>query len=112
MTWRPRTKARPSAIERRPGRWPGAPAGGCGEIRNAGHQHLGRHQQATAVHGVDHRSAQQRPGDQREELGQRDQANVEGRVGQLVHLVRHRHRGQLGAEHRDELTGDQAAQIA
>ena len=43
------------------------------------------------------------PGDQREQLGQRDQADVEGRAGQLVHLVGHRHRGQLRAEHGDEL---------
>ena len=33
MACRPRTKLRPSRIERRPGRWPASPAG-CGEIRN------------------------------------------------------------------------------
>ncbi|HME67914.1 MAG TPA: hypothetical protein VKG61_23705 [Streptosporangiaceae bacterium] len=35
----------------------------------AGHQHLRHHQQPAAVHGVDHRSAQQRSADQGEELG-------------------------------------------
>jgi hypothetical protein len=32
-------------------------------------------------------------------------------VGQLVHLIRHRDRGQLGAEHRDQLAENQAAQV-
>ncbi|HJY93600.1 MAG TPA: hypothetical protein VJ371_01515 [Streptosporangiaceae bacterium] len=77
-----------------------------------GHQHLRHHQQPAAVHGVDHRSAQQRSADQREELGQRHQADVERRVGQLVHLVRHRHRGQLGAEHGHQFPEDQQAQVA
>ncbi|HEU5385789.1 MAG TPA: hypothetical protein VFV73_07795 [Streptosporangiaceae bacterium] len=32
---RPRTKARPSRIDRSPGRWAPSPSGaGCGEIRN------------------------------------------------------------------------------
>ena len=78
----------------------------------AGHQHLRHHQQPAPVHRVYHRSGQQRPGDQREQLGDRHQPDVQRGAGQLVHLVGHRHRGQLGAEHGHELAGDQAAEIA
>ena len=76
------------------------------------HQHLRDHQQPAPVHRVDHRTAQQRPGDQREQLGDGHQPDVERRVGQLVHLVRHRHRGQLVAEDGHELAPDQVAEVA
>src|SRR5215813_12476519 len=67
---------------------------------------------AFAVDTSDRRTAQQRPGDQREQLGDGHQPDVERRVGQLVHLVRHRHRGQLVAQDGHELAPDQVAEVA
>ena len=58
------------------------------------------------------RPAQERPGDQREQLGERRQPDVKGRPGQLVHLKGHRDRGQLVTEHGDELARHQPAQVA
>ena len=68
--------------------------------------------QAATVDGVDDRAAEERSGQQRTQCGERDQPHVQGRPGQLVHLVRHGYRGHLGAEHRDGLAGHQRPQIA
>ena len=68
--------------------------------------------QAATVDGVDERAAEERSGQQRTQRGERDQPHVQGRAGQLVHLVGHGHRGHLGAEHGDGLAGDQRPQVA
>ena len=77
-----------------------------------GGQQLRGQQQGPAVDGVGERSAHQSPGDQRQQLRQRDKSDIKRRTRQRVDLVRHRDRGELAAEHDHELPAEQAAKIA
>ena len=94
------------------------PDGGVGQrgvdhqsAHGGGHGHLGQHQDLLPVHGVGQRAAPEGPGQQREQLGQTDQPDHQGRVGQRVRLERHGHQGQLGAQTRDHLAGPETPEV-
>jgi hypothetical protein len=75
------------------------------------HQQFDPDEQLAAVGGVDDRAAVQRADQQRDELGQRNQADVQRRVCQPVDLVRDGDRGELGAKQRHQLPAEQHPQI-
>ena len=57
--------------------------------------HLHRHDQPAPVHPIGHGSPDQRPDQQRPELGQTHQPDLERRPGEQEHLVGHGHDRQL-----------------
>ena len=75
-----------------------------------GQQYLGVEQQPTAVERVGEGAADDGQGQEREELAEREQPDLEGRVRQVVELERSRHRGDLAAEGRDRLPDEQPAE--
>ena len=100
------------ANEQRP--HPGVSEGGVDHETGAARRerHLCEHQHRLAVDGVGDRAAPHRSDDEGQDLGGADQAHDEGRVGQLVGLVRDGYQRELAARARDGLTEPELAEVA
>jgi hypothetical protein len=70
------------------------------------------YQDATAVHGVTNGATDECADDQRDQLRQADQPDLERGPGQRVHLERDRHGSELAAEHLDQCASEQEAEAA
>ena len=77
-----------------------------------GRQELRDQQQPAAVGAVGERSAEQAPGDQRQQLRERGQPDSKRRMRQRIDLIGHRDGGELGSQHGEELPGGKAPQVA
>ena len=71
----------------------------------------GRDQQRPPVHRVGHGAAVQPQDHQRDQRGQPDQPDPEGRAGHVVHLHRDGHGGQLEPDERHALADEQPAEV-
>ena len=69
---------------------------------------LGLKRDPAAVERVRDRAARDRQREQRDELAEGEQSDLQRRVGQLVELVRGGDGGDLGAEGRDRLAHEEA----
>src|SRR5919206_48683 len=78
--------------------------------RDEREQRLGREQQPAAVDSVGDRAADDRERQQREELAQREQPDLQGRVREAVELKRRSDGGDLAAEGGDRLADEEAAE--
>ena len=76
-----------------------------------GHRHLGQHQDLPAVHRVGQRPAPEGAREEREELGETDQADDQGGVGEPEGLKGNGDQGQLRADPRKHLAGPQTAEV-
>ena len=78
--------------------------------RHDGQRDLGDEEQPAAVDRVRDRSADDRQGQEREELTEREEPDLKGRVREVVELNRGRNRRDLAAEGRDRLTNEEPAE--
>ena len=76
------------------------------------HPGLGAQQHGAAVDGIGDRAADERYDEQRDQRGETEQPDEGRRVGQRVHLVRHRDDPDLAADRRDRLPDPEVAEVA
>ena len=76
------------------------------------HQRLRDEHQAPAIERVGDDAAAEREQDDGDDPEQADQAQRQRRAGQLVDLIRHRHRLHLRAGERDELAEEEQTEVA
>ncbi len=74
-------------------------------------QHLADEQQPPAVYGVGHRAPDEGAGEDGDDLGEADEADVERRVGEAEDLIGNRHHRQLRAEDAHEVAGPEPAEL-